>query len=100
MKYFKYILTIVLLVAVIFLAVSFTFMNADPVKLSLLPSVEVEQSLALIIFISFVVGLLVGALLVSFSLIGQKLKTGKANRQLKKVEKEVEGLRAAPVDQA
>lgn len=100
MKYFKYILTVLVLVAVVFLAVSFTIMNADPVKINLLPSVEVEQSLALVILISFVIGLFVGALLMSFSLIGQKLKTGRATRQLKKVEKEVEGLRAAPADQA
>lgn len=99
MKYFKYLVAIAILVVVGFLAVSFSIMNADPVKLSLLPSVEIEQSLALIIFVTFVLGLFVGALLVGFSLLGQMIKTGQAKRKFKKVEKEVEGLRAAPVDQ-
>ncbi len=70
-------------------------MNSEPVSLSLLPSFQIEWSLAAIVLSAFVAGLLIGLLLVSVSLFGQKVKTGKAKRDLKKVEKEVENLRMA-----
>lgn len=56
--------------------------------------------MAAFMFGTFILGLASGALLLSFSLLGQKLKTGQAKRKLKKAEKEVEGLRAMPPEQA
>jgi len=96
MKYFKYIVAIAIIVLIGLYAFALNIMNSDPVTLKLFPSFEWQLSTAVFLLGTFVAGLISGALLLSFSLLGQKLKTGKAKRQLKKAEKEVEGLRAAP----
>lgn len=98
MKFFKYIVSLAIFLSVVFLGFGFSVMNDDVVALSLLPSVTFDLSVAMLVFVCLIVGLLLGTLLVSISLFGQKLKTGKANRQLKKIEKEVEGLRAVTLE--
>lgn len=98
MKYFKYIFALAVTALVGFYAFALNIMNEAVISLRLFPSVELQLSTATFLLGTFVAGLLGGALIVSFSLVGQKLKTGQAKRQLKKVEKEVEGLRATPAE--
>lgn len=98
MKYFKYIVAFAIIVLFGLYAFFLNLMNSDLITLKFLPSFEWQLSTATFLLGTFVLGLLSGALLVSLSLVNQKLKTGKANRQLKKIEKEVEGLRAMSVE--
>lgn len=94
----KIILAIATIVILFFLSASVYLKNSELITLEYYFGIEWSVNVATLLLCSFLVGLFVGAMLVSFSLMGQKLKTGRAHRQLKRVEKEVEGLRAAPVD--
>ena len=96
MKYLKYIIGLALFLLVLFVGFGFSVMNSDPVAIQLLPSYAIEGiSVAGALLSSFLLGLLFGVVILSFSLIGQKVKTGSAKRKLKKVEKEMESLKAA-----
>ena len=55
-----------------------------------------DYQLGLLLLGAMAVGMVLGALLTSFSLIKSKMVTKKAKRDLSKVEKEVENLRAIP----
>lgn len=58
--------------------------------------IQYEGALFKVILMSFIVGLLFGVLIMSLSVMRNKLQVGKAQRQLSKVEKEVQNLRATP----
>ena len=49
------------------------------------------------IIVPFIIGLLGGVVIMSLSVMKNKLQVGKTKRQLNKVEKEVQNLRAAPM---
>lgn len=51
----------------------------------------------LVIMIPFFIGMILGVLLMTMSVFKNKRQVGKATRDLKKVEKEVENLRAMPL---
>ena len=95
----KFLVSLALVLFVAAFAFSVYVVNQDQfITFKYVFDIEWTANIATFLFLTFVIGMIVGALLVSFSLLGQKMKTGKANRQLKKVEKEVEGLRAASPD--
>ncbi len=101
MKYLKYILAIlILLIPALYSFGLFVMNSGASITLKVLPSVEVTYGAATFFLLTFLSGLIVGALIVSLSLLGQKFKTGRAKRELKKVEKEVEGLRATSTEAA
>ena len=58
---------------------------------------QYETQLFVAIIIPFILGLLVGVLIMSLSVMRNKMQTGKTKRQLNRVEKEVQNLRAAPL---
>lgn len=87
-----------LLLVVIFLLFGFilNLKNPDVVAFSF-PFIEHEAPLGLLMLIAMLIGVLIGALLMSFSLMKSKMVGSKAKRDLAKVEKEVENLRAMPI---
>lgn len=58
---------------------------------------QLEVPLGLLLLIAIIVGMILGALLMSFSLVKSKMVGNKAKRNLAKAEKEVENLRAMPI---
>lgn len=59
--------------------------------------IQREIPLYVALILPFLIGLLGGVLIMSLSVMRNKLKVGKTKRQLNKVEKEVQNLRAAPI---
>ena len=62
--------------------------------------IEYETKLFAVMIVPFLVGLLFGVLIMSLSVMRNKMRVGKTKRQLNKVEKEVQNLRAAPISMA
>ena len=60
---------------------------------------EREVDLFVVLLVPFVVGMLLGLLLMSFSVVRNKMQVGKTKRELARVEKEVQNLRSAPITQ-
>ncbi len=81
-------------------AYSVNLQNPELITLKYYFGIEWSIKVATLLLCTFLVGLFVGAFVMSLSLIGQKFRTGKVSRKLKKVEREVESLRAAPPAQA
>lgn len=96
----KYILGIVILLVLSVFAYSVNLQNPELITLKYYFGIEWSIKVATLLLCTFLVGLFVGAFVMSLSLIGQKFRTGKVSRKLKKVEREVESLRAAPPAQA
>lgn len=84
----------------VFIFVVFGFIlnlkNPDLVQFSF-PFIETEAPLGLLMLLAMLFGVVIGALLMSFSLMKSKLAGNKAKKELAKVEKEVENLRAMPI---
>jgi len=93
MKKFLY-----LLLFLIFALLAFVLhlKNPDPVQFSF-PFIEWDAPLGLLMLLALLTGVVFGAILMSFSLFKSKLIGSKTKRQLAKVEKEVENLRAMPL---
>lgn len=70
--------------------------NPEPVLFSF-PFIEVSLPLGLLMLAAFLFGIVVGALVMVFSLFKSKMVGNKTKRQLEKVEREVENLRAMPL---
>ena len=92
----KKILTLLLVLIFVLIGFVLNLKNPDPVSFSF-PFIELEASLGLLMLVTFFVGIIVGGLLMSFSLVKSKMSGSKAKRQLAKVEKEVENLRTMPI---
>jgi len=58
---------------------------------------QAEAPLVLVLTATFLLGLILGWLLMGFSVIKNKRQVGKAKKELAKVEKEVQNLRAMPI---
>ena len=95
MKYLKWILGLALFLAVFFVGFGFIARNSDVITIKMLPSWTIEPTIAQALGGAFLSGLLLGLVFLSFSLLGQKFKTGSVKRQLRRVEKEVAELKAA-----
>lgn len=87
-----------LLLVIVFLLLGFVLhlKNPNVVEFSF-PFIEQEAPLGLLMLVSLLIGIILGALLISFSLMKSKLIGNKAKRDLAKVEKEVKNLRAMPI---
>ena len=87
-----------LLLVLIFFLLGFVLHieNPDPVSFSF-PFIEWDAPLGLLLLLAVFTGLILGASLMSMSLFKSKLAGSKAKKQLVKVEKEVENLRAMPI---
>lgn len=92
----KRLMYLVLFLVVVVFAMTLYQKNPDPVIFKYYFGIEHELSLYLLVVITFVVGMLFGVLLTSFSIVKNKVHAGKSKRALAKVEREVEALRAAP----
>jgi len=92
----KRILTIILFLAFAVFALTLNLKNPDSVTLRYYFGFEQEFDLFLVLFIPFAVGVILGVLLMSLSVMKNKVQLGKVRRDVGKLEKEVEGLRAQP----
>ena len=83
---------------VIFLLLGFVLHLKNPnlVQFSF-PFIEKEAPLGFLMLLSLLIGIVIGALLMSFSLMKSKIIGNKAKRELAKVENEVKNLRAMPI---
>lgn len=80
-----------------FIAFTVNLKNPQTVTFDYYFNIHWETQLMLLLSIAFVLGLLLGALMMSFKLFASKREIGKTKRSLAKVEKEVENLRAMPM---
>lgn len=88
-----------LLIFLIFALFAFTLNLKNPqiITVSYYFNISWDLPLFLVIMLPFFVGMVLGVLLMSLSVFKNKRQVGKTNRELKKVEKEVENLRAMPL---
>ena len=94
----KRILTIILFLLFAVFALTLNLKNPDSVTLRYYFGFEQEFDLFLVLLIPFAFGVLLGVLLMSLSVMKNKVKLGKARRDVNKLEKAVEGLQATPSD--
>jgi uncharacterized membrane protein YciS (DUF1049 family) len=95
----KKILSIILFLIFALFALTLNLKNPDAITLRYYFNIEREVDLFLVLLVPFVVGMLLGILLMSFTVVRTKMQVGKTKRELAKVEKEVQNLRAAPITQ-
>jgi putative membrane protein len=93
----KKILSIILFLVFALFALTLNLKNPDAVTLRYYFDIEREVDLFVVLLVPFVVGMLLGVLLMSFSVVRNKMQVGKTKRELAKVEKEVQNLRSAPI---
>lgn len=93
----KKVLSIILFLVFAMFALTLNLKNPDPVTLSYYFGIERQVDLFVVLLIPFATGMLLGVLLMSFSIVRNKMQVGKTKRELAKVEKEVQNLRAAPI---
>lgn len=92
----KKIFSIILLIAFAVFSILLTMENTSAVTFNFY-FIEYETKLYIAILLPFVIGMLLGVLIMSLSVVRNKLQVGKTQRQLSKVEKEVQNLRSAPM---
>ncbi len=93
----KKILSLILFLLFFVFALTLNLKNPDAVTLKYYFGFEREVQLFVVLLVPFVIGMLLGVLLMSVSVMRNKMQTGKTKRELAKVEKEVQNLRAAPI---
>ncbi|MFQ3245829.1 MAG: uncharacterized membrane protein YciS (DUF1049 family) [Arenicella sp.] len=93
----KKVLSIIMFLVFALFALTLNLKNPDAVTLRYYFDIEREVDLFIVMLIPFVLGMLLGVLLMSFSVVRTKMQVGKTKRELAKVEKEVQNLRAAPI---
>ncbi len=93
----KKVLSIIMFLVFALFALTLNLKNPDAVTLRYYFDIEREVDLFVVMLIPFVLGMLLGVLLMSFSVVRTKMQVGKTKRELAKVEKEVQNLRAAPI---
>lgn len=84
-------------IIVFVLALTLNLKNPQEVIIHYYFNIEWQTSLMLALTFSFAIGLLVGWLIMIVSVFKNKRQVGKTKKQLAKVEKEVENLRAMPI---
>ena len=87
------------IILLILFAVFFTLLTIENTELVTFKFyfIQYEVALFVAIIMPFIVGLLLGVVIMSLSVVRNKMQTGKAKKQLTKAEKEVENLRAVPM---
>jgi len=93
----KKILFCVLFVVFLVFALTLNIKNPGTITLNYYFGIQFEQALYIVLIVPFVLGMCLGVLLMSFSVLRNKARVGKTKRALSKVEKEVENLRSAPI---
>ena len=93
----KKILSIILFLVFALFALTLNLKNPDAITLRYYFGFENQVDLFVVILVPFAIGMLLGVVLMSFSVVRNKLQVGKTKRELAKVEKEVQNLRAAPI---
>ena len=88
-----------LVVFLLFALFAFTLnlQNPQTIAISYYFNINWEAPLFLVIMTPFFIGMILGVVIMTLSVFKNKRQVGKANRELKKVEKEVENLRAMPL---
>lgn len=94
MKRFAYLILFLLFAL---FALSINLKNPQTVTLLYYFDISWEAPVVLVLTVTFVAGLLLGWLFMSLSVFKNKRQVGKARKELAKVEKEVENLRAMPI---
>lgn len=94
----KRIFTIILFLLFAVFALTLNLKNPDSVTLRYYFGFEQEFDLFLVLLIPFTFGVVLGVLLMSLSVMKNKVKLGKARRDVNKLEKAVEGLQAEPAN--
>lgn len=87
---------LIFLVIAIFVA-SVQMKNGDPIEVNYYWDIKEQISVFWLLSIPFLIGLLLGVLIMSFSIVKHKYRSSVEKRKLVKVEKEVENLRALPL---
>lgn len=95
----KKLLALIILLLFTFFSYSFNRKNPDSVTLKYYFGIEAEVDMFLVLLVPFALGMILGVLLMSISVVRNKMQAGKAKRQLVKAEREVESLRVAPAAQ-
>jgi lipopolysaccharide assembly protein A len=90
------ILSYILLIIIILLGITFALINHNPVTVNYYLG-EVSLPLSFVLVFAFVSGCLLGLIVGLSILIKLKLKNYRLQQQLKVTEKEVENLRAIPL---
>jgi uncharacterized membrane protein YciS (DUF1049 family) len=93
----KKILSIILFLVFALFALTLNLKNPESVTLRYYFGLEGQVDLFLVILLPFAIGMILGVLLMSFSIVRNKMQVGKIKRELSRAEKEVEALRAAPI---
>lgn len=93
----KKLLSLILFLLFAVFAFSLNLKNPDSVTLNYYFGLQAQVDLYIVLLVPFVIGLLLGVLLMSLSVVRNKMVVGKTKRKLAKVEKEVQNLRAAPI---
>jgi len=96
MKKIKLILWVLLFLFVAAFSASVYIENRELIPVKYL-HLEGEIKIFWLLIVPFIIGLLMGALLMSFSVLKQKRRFSIEHKKLSKVEKEVENLRALPL---
>ena len=95
----KKVLSLILFLLFFVFALTLNLKNPDAVTIKYYFGIEHEVELFIVLLIPFALGMLLGVLLMSLSVMKNKMKAGKTKRELAKVEKEVQNLRAAPISE-
>ncbi len=91
MQYFFLILAFLLS----FFFVIFALQNAENVTIDFIVT-QIESSLALILVITLGLGMIIGLLVSSFSLIKQRLEIAKQNKQIRELQKVLDSPQEKP----
>ena len=92
----KRILKLILIFLATILAVSFTLLNSQPVKLNFYVG-SFETNLVIVILASLALGTLLGIIAVLGKLISYKQEIMRKDKKIRVSEKEVENLRSLPL---
>ena len=93
----KRIATIVVFLLFLVFALTLNLKNPETVTLRYYFDFEQEFDLFLVLFIPFASGLLLGVLMMSFSLMRKKMDASKAKKDLERCQQEIQNLRAVPI---
>ncbi len=92
------IFSIIFLLIIIILGVTFATLNSEMVTINFYIGRRI-MPLSMLLAIVFAIGCVLGMLVGTWMLIKMKMKNRRLNKRLKLVEKEVENLRAIPLQE-
>lgn len=93
----KRLLYLIVFLVVALFAFTLNFKNPDTILINYYFDIEWNVPLFVVLVAPFFVGMLLGILLMSVTVLKSKHQAGQTKRNLVKVEKEVQNLRAMPI---